>query len=53
MKLQLLAAPIAFNKALDQVTANKIIENQFVEVLIAPGIEPEAQKVIAEIQKRT
>ena len=38
---------IAFNKALDQVTANKIIENQFVEVLIAPGIEPEAQKVIA------
>ena len=38
---------IAFNKTLDQVTANKIIENQFVEVLIAPGIEPGAQKVIA------
>lgn len=33
---------IAFNGRLDQATAKAILERQFVEVIIAPGIEPEA-----------
>jgi phosphoribosylaminoimidazolecarboxamide formyltransferase/IMP cyclohydrolase len=38
---------IAFNQSLDELTANKIIENQFVEVIIAPGITLEAQKILS------
>ena len=39
---------IAFNRSLDESTANKIIENQFVEVIIAPGITEEAQKTLSK-----
>ena len=38
---------IAFNKALDKFTAKKIIDNQFVEVIAAPAINPAAKKIIA------
>ena len=38
---------IAFNQSLDERTASKIIENQFVEVIIAPGIKEEAQQVLS------
>jgi phosphoribosylaminoimidazolecarboxamide formyltransferase/IMP cyclohydrolase len=31
---------IAFNRSLDAKTANRILERQFVEVIIAPGVEP-------------
>ena len=31
---------IAFNRALDAGTASAIIERQFVEVIVAPSIEP-------------
>jgi phosphoribosylaminoimidazolecarboxamide formyltransferase/IMP cyclohydrolase len=31
---------IAFNRSLDAKTADRILERQFVEVIIAPGIEP-------------
>ena len=37
---------IAFNQSLDERTASKIIENQFVEVIIAPGIKEEAQQAL-------
>ena len=38
---------IAFNQSLDERTASKIIENQFVEVIIAPGIKEEAQQALS------
>ena len=38
---------IAFNRMLDGLTASKIIENQFVEVIIAPGITEDAQTVLS------
>ena len=38
---------IAFNKPLDESTASKIIENQFVEVIIAPGVSDEAENVLS------
>ena len=39
---------IAFNVALDADTARAIIDRQFVEVLIAPGISAEAAAIVAE-----
>ncbi len=38
---------IAFNRPLDAVTANAIIEQQFVEVIIAPGILDGATEAVA------
>ena len=38
---------IAFNQALDTETAAAIIERQFVEVIIAPGIDDEALPLLA------
>jgi phosphoribosylaminoimidazolecarboxamide formyltransferase/IMP cyclohydrolase len=38
---------IAFNRALDAETARSILERQFVEVIIAPGIEEEASRLLA------
>ncbi|WP_211365811.1 bifunctional phosphoribosylaminoimidazolecarboxamide formyltransferase/IMP cyclohydrolase [Litorivicinus lipolyticus] len=38
---------IAFNRALDVATARAIIERQFVEVIIAPGIDDDALAVCA------
>ncbi|MEE9397297.1 MAG: bifunctional phosphoribosylaminoimidazolecarboxamide formyltransferase/IMP cyclohydrolase [Methylococcales bacterium] len=38
---------IAFNRPLDSETAKAIIERQFVEVIIAPGIEPETQQIVS------
>lgn len=38
---------IAFNQALDEATARTIVERQFVEVIVAPGITPEAMTVVA------
>ncbi len=38
---------IAFNRALDAGTAAHIIDKQFVEVLIAPGVPEAARKVLA------
>ena len=38
---------IAFNQALDKSTAEQIIENQFVEVIIAPGIDDGAIKALS------
>ena len=37
---------IAFNKELDEVTAQLIIKTQFLEVLIAPSVSSEALKVL-------
>jgi phosphoribosylaminoimidazolecarboxamide formyltransferase / IMP cyclohydrolase len=39
---------IAFNRELDASTAKKIIENQFVEVIIAPQISEEALNITKE-----
>ncbi len=39
---------IAFNRALDADTARQIIDRQFVEVIIAPGISDEAAAIVAE-----
>src|SRR5690554_466026 len=39
---------IAFNRPLDAVTARAIIDKQFVEVIIAPGVEPAALDIVAE-----
>ena len=39
---------IAFNVALDADTARAIIDRQFVEVIIAPGISEEARAIVAE-----
>jgi len=38
---------IAFNRELDALTASAIVDRQFVEVLAAPSVTPEAQKVLA------
>jgi phosphoribosylaminoimidazolecarboxamide formyltransferase/IMP cyclohydrolase len=38
---------IAFNRALDAATAAAITERQFVEVLAAPAIDPEAARILA------
>ena len=38
---------IAFNRALDAITAKTIAERQFVEVIIAPGVVPEARAALA------
>ena len=38
---------IAFNRALDGATAAIICERQFVEVIIAPGVSPEAAAAVA------
>ena len=38
---------IAFNRALDAATARTIIDRQFVEVILAPGIEPDAAALLA------
>ena len=38
---------IAFNRPLDAATAGAIIEQQFVEVIIAPAVEPAAGEVVA------
>lgn len=39
---------IAFNKTLDAVTAQAIIERQFVEVIIAPDISDEARAIVSK-----
>ena len=39
---------IAFNRALDAATAKEIVKRQFVEVVIAPEIEPEALAAFAK-----
>jgi phosphoribosylaminoimidazolecarboxamide formyltransferase/IMP cyclohydrolase len=39
---------IAFNRPLDAATASAIVERQFVEVIVAPSVEPEAREVCAK-----
>jgi phosphoribosylaminoimidazolecarboxamide formyltransferase/IMP cyclohydrolase len=39
---------IAFNRALDAVTAQAIIDQQFVEVIIAPSVNEEANAIVAK-----
>ena len=39
---------IAFNRELDAATATAIVERQFVEVIIAPGVSAEAAAAVAE-----
>ncbi|MCK2183479.1 bifunctional phosphoribosylaminoimidazolecarboxamide formyltransferase/IMP cyclohydrolase [Halomonas getboli] len=39
---------IAFNTPLDAETARAIIDRQFVEVIIAPGVEDAAREIVAE-----
>jgi phosphoribosylaminoimidazolecarboxamide formyltransferase/IMP cyclohydrolase len=39
---------IAFNRPLDMATAKAIIDRQFVEVIVAPGIDDDAADVLAE-----
>jgi phosphoribosylaminoimidazolecarboxamide formyltransferase/IMP cyclohydrolase len=38
---------IAFNQALDADTARAIVDRQFVEVIIAPSVSPEAVEIVA------
>ncbi|MGB5104525.1 MAG: bifunctional phosphoribosylaminoimidazolecarboxamide formyltransferase/IMP cyclohydrolase [Steroidobacteraceae bacterium] len=38
---------IAFNRPLDGATAQAVLERQFVEVIVAPGAEPEAREAFA------
>ena len=38
---------IAFNRALDAAAAKAIVERQFVEVIVAPGVAPGVEAVIA------
>jgi phosphoribosylaminoimidazolecarboxamide formyltransferase/IMP cyclohydrolase len=38
---------IAFNRELDAATASAIVERQFVEVIIAPSVTPEASAVVS------
>jgi phosphoribosylaminoimidazolecarboxamide formyltransferase/IMP cyclohydrolase len=38
---------IAFNRTLDEACAQSIIERQFVEVIVAPALSAEAQRVLA------
>ena len=39
---------IAFNQELDPDTARAIVERQFVEVIIAPSVSPEAGEIVAD-----
>ena len=39
---------IAFNRSLDAATARSIIDRQFVEVIVAPTIDEDAQAIVAE-----
>ncbi len=39
---------IAFNRPLDDATAAAIVEQQFVEVIIAPQVEPQARQTLAK-----
>ncbi len=39
---------IAFNRSLDEKTARSIIDKQFVEVIVAPGIDKDALAVMTE-----
>jgi phosphoribosylaminoimidazolecarboxamide formyltransferase/IMP cyclohydrolase len=39
---------LAFNRPLDTTTAKAIIDRQFVEVIVAPGIDDDAADVLAE-----
>lgn len=39
---------IAFNEALDAQTASAILQRQFVEVIVAPGVSPEALSLTAD-----
>ncbi len=39
---------IAFNRSLDASTARNIVEQQFVEVIIAPSIDDDARGILAE-----
>ena len=39
---------IAFNRALDAATAKAIIDRQFVEVIVAPGVDADAATALAE-----
>jgi len=41
---------IAFNRPLDANTAQAIIDQQFVEVIIAPRVDPEANTIVAKKQ---
>ena len=41
---------IAFNRALDASTARAIIDRQFVEVIVAPSVMPDARAVLAAKQ---
>lgn len=38
---------IAFNRKLDALTARTIVDRQFAEVIIAPGVDASAQEIIA------
>lgn len=38
---------IAFNRTLDALTARTLVDRQFAEVIIAPGIDASAQEIIA------
>jgi phosphoribosylaminoimidazolecarboxamide formyltransferase/IMP cyclohydrolase len=38
---------IAFNRALDRATAEAIVAQQFVEVIVAPAVEPGAREALA------
>ncbi len=38
---------IAFNRELDPITAQTIIDRQFVEVILAPAIHPDARPILA------
>jgi phosphoribosylaminoimidazolecarboxamide formyltransferase/IMP cyclohydrolase len=39
---------IAFNRPLDRATAEAIVRQQFVEVIVAPAVEPAARELLAE-----
>ena len=39
---------IAFNRPLDRATAEAIVSQQFVEVIVAPAVEPAARELLAE-----
>ena len=39
---------IALNRELDAATAAKIVERQFVEVIVAPSVSPEAAALVAD-----
>jgi len=39
---------IAFNRELDAITAKAIVDSQFVEVIIAPSVSLEAEKIISD-----